>query len=780
MKITTLFRALKSPKIRWQRVLEDSRVFRSVCNRLILGLSDKLTKEKCIGTYLFGVSVFRLVRKSGFLFTALYLKQCRTLLLKYWAEDRTYVHDKHGISLNGSGLPRIIPSFHRKKLVRGTEDGDDILQLYLSLFALSKLVELAPKISKNTFSSISEGSKMSTKVASELLTKAEEVVLRYIPDIGTIPLDEGCEPYLTSKSTPCWDYVKRTLIKGDPLVFRKITKCRSLYLSIAQEFAAFLVHYGWSTWALMSKLMFHNKGSVTDTSVIALFESRTYFALDVGASHPHPFHRYADAVRLPTLSGLSHKHLFTGKISCIFDGNAKRRIFAIINYFAQVILRPLHLWLAKLLRRLEMDGTFDQTKPINRLKGKGGVIYSIDLKSATDRFPFIFQLSFLAKIIRYSVYIDVLQTFFKRTIFKAPIIRDPKKVLFYGAGQPMGAYSSWPLFALSHHALVWLVADRVYPRKIFKDYALLGDDLVIADEAVAREYMTVLQQLDIPISLAKSFISPNGLIEFAKRIRSYKMSKDLSPLSVKKTLGVYNLLGWFEFCLAQPFRKYRVSTLFRLGGVGFRAASRPLLSSKHKRKVSRYKALILKELLPFDIWFMTIMGYIYEAEAVGRAIDTIRSLLRPVDIQLPPPELLIHVPGFDDNLCEVAITRLRMKGFLKYLKWYSLEVLSLDFCPWNVKIPSYAKGWLNLNEDENPKFRFGLHFRLVKLIHRFKGQVRCLPLSSLVNECFNSKEGKVLIVGLNFSVEFYKEYSIIIDFLVKDDLTLDLQSINLP
>lgn len=54
-------------------------------------------------------------------------------------------------------------------------------------------------------------------------------------------------------------------------------------------------------------------------------------------------------------------------------------------------------------------------------------------------------------------------------------------------GQPLGYYSSWPLFTLSHHVVVWLAADRVYPRRVFRDYDLLGDDIVIGDHKVAVE-----------------------------------------------------------------------------------------------------------------------------------------------------------------------------------------------------------------------------------------------------------------------------------------------------
>lgn len=45
-----------------------------------------------------------------------------------------------------------------------------------------------------------------------------------------------------------------------------------------------------------------------------------------------------------------------------------------------------------------------------------------------------------------------------------------------------GYYSSWPLFALTHHVIVWAAAEQVYPGRVFDAYGLLGDDIVVADK----------------------------------------------------------------------------------------------------------------------------------------------------------------------------------------------------------------------------------------------------------------------------------------------------------
>lgn len=64
------------------------------------------------------------------------------------------------------------------------------------------------------------------------------------------------------------------------------------------------------------------------------------------------------------------------------------RDVAIGNYINQRLLKPVHDWLMDVLRQIPADGTFDQTKPLDRLVGEQH-FFSFDLKSATDRWPLL-------------------------------------------------------------------------------------------------------------------------------------------------------------------------------------------------------------------------------------------------------------------------------------------------------------------------------------------------------------------------------------------------------
>lgn len=103
----------------------------------------------------------------------------------------------------------------------------------------------------------------------------------------------------------------------------------------------------------------------------------------------------------------------------------------------------------------------------------------------------------------------------------------------------MGAYSSWGMLALTHHIILQYAAYKAYENRgmtsltWFTKYCCLGDDIIIGDKLVAKEYYSFMTQvLKVDINLSKSVISYNGIGEFAKRIKSN--SADYTPLSLKE------------------------------------------------------------------------------------------------------------------------------------------------------------------------------------------------------------------------------------------------------
>ena len=104
------------------------------------------------------------------------------------------------------------------------------------------------------------------------------------------------------------------------------------------------------------------------------------------------------------------------------------------------------------------------------------------------------------------------------------------KELYYGAGQPMGMLSSWAVFALTHHFIVEWIHWKETGKFTFRDYCVLGDDIVIWNENNALGYQALMQDIGVNINLAKSKIgtSHNPHCEFAKRL--FRKGEEISPI----------------------------------------------------------------------------------------------------------------------------------------------------------------------------------------------------------------------------------------------------------
>jgi len=131
----------------------------------------------------------------------------------------------------------------------------------------------------------------------------------------------------------------------------------------------------------------------------------------------------------------------------------------------------------------------------------------------------------------------------------------------------MGAYSSFPRLALSHHVIVQLAAMRVGHTSWFSNYALLGDDIVIADPEVGSAYLLIMRDhLGVEINLSKSLESDIGVLEFAKK-RLFKGSEDFTPLSPKVLLlSIRNIFHLSDLIRDMAEKSFEIdsSSLFAL------------------------------------------------------------------------------------------------------------------------------------------------------------------------------------------------------------------------
>lgn len=131
----------------------------------------------------------------------------------------------------------------------------------------------------------------------------------------------------------------------------------------------------------------------------------------------------------------------------------------------------------------------------------------------------------------------------------------------YAVGQPMGAYSSFAMLALTQHVLMHMAAINarkvinpshlpveLIPRDIVQRhgprYAVLGDDSALDSKSISLCYIQLLNHLGVVVSPIKGF--SGNVAEFAKQIFicfpavqagvTGKYGANLSPLGAKNVL----------------------------------------------------------------------------------------------------------------------------------------------------------------------------------------------------------------------------------------------------
>jgi hypothetical protein len=198
----------------------------------------------------------------------------------------------------------------------------------------------------------------------------------------------------------------------------------------------------------------------------------------------------------------------------------KSRVIAVGDYTTQYVLSPIHRWAFKCLSRIRSDYTFDHSKGfqvLNALTESEENIACFDLSQATDNFPVEFST-------------EVLRLVMPGGEDIAPLWRDVmvgvpfKGNQYYRVGQPMGLLSSWAVFALSHHFLIWIAALKagILPEVLQrpeKAYGEIGDDLFVVSQPLAHYYVMYANALGLKINPTKSlYVSKTQRVsEFAHR-----------------------------------------------------------------------------------------------------------------------------------------------------------------------------------------------------------------------------------------------------------------------
>ncbi|KAK4412078.1 putative mitochondrial protein [Sesamum alatum] len=622
------------------------------------------------------------------------------------------------MKLTRSGLPVVIPPMYRKLL---RQKDPRVVRMVLTITAFYRLMKVGKRcwrrVAHETIHHpLFEPSYTTQTWCKKLLSSGASMLKAYAPRYHEIPLELGFswEPVFTSGPNTYKDPVKESALGAGPWFQFWKGHCRRRFGKAGEKkcFGMTIFH----TLPIdATALMTLQKPELLHDVASLLYHPRVHLPTD-GYDNPLcPLKEGLDGFNwlmdllIPPAQQLWWDYMSTrpeaGRFGLKLEGAGKVRTFAIPNPIFQRLLKPLHDWEMSVLKSLRTDGTFDQLRPLRRLRGKKE-LYSFDLKAATDMFPSVLTGSMLAGIFGD----DLGHVWFhmmNQIAFRSPErTGSPSKARVYRftRGQPLGYLSSWPSFTLTHHMVVWLAAYEVYPGKKFWDYAILGDDIVIADRKVAEAYMRIMDEMGGIISLPKSLISHTGC--------SY------SSLAVHtlKTLGC------------------KFSASFRLKGAGYRTLSR--LGSKQgllvfERLSRRWKRHWLSLYgpsglvpLPLEVWLAYPEKGIINCYERGRVRQFLLEAVKPRDIDEESLSLLgFFWQGHEETKERFLVSF--VASHLRYLKWYYLAILDFELPLEYLLRPPVSPRRIERLSDEKLIERYGLIFRAWDLLRT--GEV-ILPL----------------------------------------------------
>nr|UJQ92622.1 MAG: putative RNA-dependent RNA polymerase [Mitoviridae sp.] len=506
-------------------------------------------------------AVFRLSRfcsswKGGASALVKYLKTCQITLMQAVSKGPVSEARELGcVHARGLGrLPRLIPNAHRVSIMRGDVP---TIRLWLSLLGVYRIIECPGKSSYQTitqpkrvaidqplaeFSSFLLWFKGNIPLAGRVLKRIPVPKLAFKPMAiltsgPNVPPEVGAMWAVAFDALAIWNARQTPWYKS--LEDYCLRTMNTKFLGLIREMVGSIPTKGAIT-AYESMLEYcckhnHKIGESLFERSLHILQIIDVFRTD-GETHKQTGYMFAR-----TWS----RYLRLGRLHEIPEPAGKVRVVAMVTWWIQCLLFPLHDWIFKnVLSSISQDGTHDQGKPLEALSEKivedlrttgKSHVYSFDLKAATDRIPSELTVKVLGHLVTPAVAKSWLVLLVGLPYSNKPLrarCHPGEAKIRYGTGMPMGAYSNWAMLALTHHLIVQFAAYRAGYRGWYPLYALLGDDIVILGTAVAKQYKALCESFGIQIGMHKSLISSNGTFEFAKRF--YFRGVDASPISIRE------------------------------------------------------------------------------------------------------------------------------------------------------------------------------------------------------------------------------------------------------
>lgn len=590
----------------------------------VIGIRSTRAKVGCIIVFL--RHICRLFKYNGAKGACLILKVYAVTLQQsiggHRVKDLTEL--KFRISRTNGGIPRVIPIELRKAIREGDPK---VIRFYLSLFNLYRMIEFKGdmrlvSLTKTIISPAKEGIEI-VSLKFDLLRFVTTFFQWFIKLSGLNTKSLRRELLLAHREAEAFPLLKSSPFTKGTQDFEGLTK--------AELTEAMIKHPVVST----HPLAIHEAANALENNQ-ELVDS-VHFFLGLLPDGNAIRNAYRLCVRLPGKTGIQSKNKpFLGKLSLKEESAGKVRVFAMVDPWTQWLLKPLHDTIFDhILGSIPQDGTRDQLAPVTALMSrKPESLFSLDLSAATDRLPLWLQKAILEGIMGQE-YAQQWATLLVSRDYALSLKdrnndRMVRYLIRYAVGQPMGALSSWAMLALTHHFIVQFAAYRAGFKSWFTEYGVLGDDIVIGNTDVARQYLFIMRVLGVGIGLHKSLISISGrALEFAKK--TFYMGTDVSPITITELQASFNSPA----SAVSFIKKYglTLAAFVKAAGYGYR-----VLGMLHKpigKLNSKVRLLVLALNIPTTIEEVTNFFSIGKPRSGKAQLETQAVLNILVDKELP-------------------------------------------------------------------------------------------------------------------------------------------------
>lgn len=203
--------------------------------------------------------------------------------------------------------------------------------------------------------------------------------------------------------------------------------------------------------------------------------------------------------------------MVAGEVHFLQEPGYKLRSIASPYRLFQVASQPLKDDLGQLVSTLDWDCTHDQSKAfplIQKHLSEQKTVYSVDLSSATDMFPYeIQQIALEAIYGKTNPYVKLFRDV-SRSNWRSELGE-----IVWKKGQPLGFNPSFFTFTLTHGLVLLTLLGKKYHHEFF----VLGDDVIILDRKLYESYISFLKTAGCPYSQDKTLVS-SELAEFAGKV----------------------------------------------------------------------------------------------------------------------------------------------------------------------------------------------------------------------------------------------------------------------